>query len=104
MKENKKNDCAINAQSDEQLSSVTGGMYHGYLTSHSNPNKKVLGTPSWGPGTMGPGMGYDIPDLNPPTQYLNPMTEGHFVSMRPGMAGPGMNYTTAQQQTSSTEE
>ena len=47
MKGNKKNDCVRKALGDEQLTSVNGGMYHGYLTSQSNPNRKVLGTPSW---------------------------------------------------------
>ena len=74
MKENKvmRNSCARMALNDEQLSFVTGGMYHGYGTS-GNSGKNV----GYGPGALGPGMG---PGMGKTHVYLecplkNPMIE-----------------------------
>ena len=70
MKENK-NDCISKSLSDEQLSFVNGGMYHGYAPS-GNPGT-IPGRPLHGPGVMGPGVSPHY-EVKQPEQYLNPMT------------------------------
>ena len=54
---------------DEQISFVTGGMYHGYA--RSDGNGMIAGMPPHGPGALGPGMGYAPKYVGP--QYQNPM-------------------------------
>ena len=91
MKENKikRNNCVRMALNDEQLSSVNGGMYHGYA--RSGGRGMIAGMPPHGPGVMGPGMGYPPIVEQPPLG--NPVASGYFPDMRPGMMGPGMkNY------------
>ena len=74
MKENKikRNNCVRMALNDEQLISVTGGMYHGYARSGGGSGM-IAGMPPHGPGAMGPGMGYAPAYIGPKPQ--NPMIE-----------------------------